>query len=648
MLESTGCPRSGLRSAGTRRPPDPAARCGFAVGDSVSMKGDPTQEIVAVLLLGAAAQWFAWQAKLPSILMLLVAGFIAGPVTGWIRPDELFGDALLPLVSLSVAVILFEGGLSLRVDELRNVGRVVRNLLTIGVAVTWILASAAAHFLAGLDVSPAVILGALLTVTGPTVILPMLRHIRPRGRVASILRWEGIAVDPIGALLAVLVFEFVLVAEGNNAVAHLAVGLLKTVLVGTGMGVLAGWCLSVALRRYWIPDYLANPIALTTAIAVFLASEQIQAEAGLFAATIAGVLLAHWCPSEARRILEFKENIRTVLISVLFVVLSARFTPADFRALMDWRTLLFVAALILIVRPASVAVSTWRTGLPRSERFFLAWMAPRGIVAAAVSSVFALQLELAGHPQAKMLMLLTFGAIIATVSVYGLSASLVARRLGLAESDPQGVLIVGAQSWACRIAKALADLGFRVLLVDTNRANVAVARQLGLPAQLGSALAEHAADAFDLSGIGRLLALTPNDEVNALAAQEFSRIFGRANVYQLPPKSEQARRGIQERHLHGRWLFSQSATYTALNQLSERGNTIKTTKLSNEFDYNAFREQYGLEAVLLFAVNAQGRLNIVTAEGNSPPSPGHAVVALVNSNRGGRDGAGTDPRSPSK
>jgi len=593
------------------------------------MNSDPTHEIVLILLLGAAAQWLAWKARLPSILVLLVVGFIAGPVAGWIHPDDLLGDALLPLVSLSVAVILFEGGLSLRIDELRKVGAVVRNMLTIGVAATWLLASAAAYVVVGLDAPLAIILGALLTVTGPTVIFPMLRHIRPRGRVASILRWEGIANDPIGALLAVLVFEFVLASEVHSPAAFIAGGLVKTVFVGGGIGILAGYALAFVLRRFWIPDHLNNPVVLATAIIIFVLSNRLQSESGLFAVTVAGVMLTNRAPAEIRHILEFKESLRVLLISLLFVVLAARFTRADFRALVDLRTVLFVVALILVVRPLSVFVSTLGTGASWPERCFLAWVAPRGIVAAAVSSVFALHLEAAGHDQAKMLMLLTFATIIGTVSVYGITAAAVAQRLGLAESDPQGVLFIGAQKWARQMARVLSDLGFRVLLMDTNRTNVAAARLLGLPTHVGSALAENVPDKLDLAAIGRLLALTPNDEVNALAAQQFSRIFGRANVYQLPPKIVQDRRGSHEKHLHGRWLFGTTITYNTLDERADDGWSVKATKLTSEFDFAAFRTRYGSAAVPLFILNQQGRLGVLTADGNAAPAPGQTLVCLI-------------------
>lgn len=590
---------------------------------------DPAKEIVLIILLGAAAQWLAWRARLPSILALLVAGFVAGPLMGWIHPDELIGELLLPFVSFSVAVILFEGGLSLRLDELRKVGRAVRNLLTIGVASTWMLAAAAAYFVVGLDVQLAIILGALLTVTGPTVILPMLRHIRPRGRVASILRWEGIANDPIGALLAVLVFEFVMATEAHSPAAFIAGGLLKTVFLGGGIGVVAGYILSIGVHRYWIPDHLTNPLTLATVMVIFFLSNWVQAESGLFAVTLAGLVFANRSPSNVHQIVEFKESLGVLLISILFVVLSARFSASDFRALLDWRILVFVILLILVVRPLSVITSTLGTETSWPERFFLAWLAPRGIVAAAVSSVFALQLEAEGHGQAKLLMLLTFATIVGTVSVYGITSACVARRLGLAEQDPQGILIVGAQKWSCRMAQILSDLGYRVEVLDTNRENATLARMAGLSSHVGSALAGNIADDLDLSGIGRLLALTPNDEVNALATQQFARILGRANVYQLPPKHDQGQRGFREKHLHGRWLFDCSSTFLALDEKANRGWTVKVTKLTPEFDFTALRKRYDSGIIPLFVVAPKGRLSIVTADETPSPLAGQTLISLV-------------------
>lgn len=593
------------------------------------MTRDPSFQFVIILLFGALAQWVAWRVRLPSILMLLGAGFLVGPVLDWVRPDELLGSALLPIVSMSVAIILFEGGLSLRLDELRKVGSEVRNLLTIGVVTTWLLVGAAAHLVAGVDIPIALILGALLTVTGPTVILPMLRHIRPQGRISSVLRWEGIASDPIGALLAVLVFEFVVAAEEHNPTMFIVSGLVRTLLIGGGIGVATGLVLAAGMRRYWIPDYLFNPLSLVAAVLAFWSSNQMQGEAGLLAAMVAGMTLAHLEPKHAKHILHFKEDIRVLLVSLLFIVLSARFAPGDFRALMSQPTILFVVALILIVRPCAVALSFLGTKTSWQQRCFAATMAPRGIVAAAVSSVFSLHLEAAGHAEAMSLMFLTFAAIIGTVSFYGIMAAPVARRLGLAEDNPQGILFVGAQPWVCELARVLSGLKFRVLLIDTNFDNVAAAKLRGLPAFRVSALEEHAADTIDLGGIGRLLAVTANDEVNALSAQQFARLLGSPNVFQLPPDPEKGSRAGKEKHLHGRWAFGNSATFESFHERFMNGWIPKATKLSAEFDFAAFREKHGADALPLFIVTAQGRLTVITADAKTTPAAGQTLIALV-------------------
>jgi NhaP-type Na+/H+ or K+/H+ antiporter len=589
---------------------------------------EPFGGIVSVIVLGAVAQWVAWRLRVPSILVLLLIGFLAGPVTGVLHPDELFGALLLPLVSLSVGLILFEGGLSLRIEDLRLVGRIVRNLLTIGAATTCVAAALAAYVLADLELPLALLLGALLVVTGPTVILPLLRHVRPTGHVGRILRWEGIANDPIGALFAVLVFEFI-VAGQSNVAQHFAVGVLGTIAFGGGAGVVAGGLLAKAMQRHWIPDYLLNALTMAAVVMVLALCNAVQQESGLFAVTIMGIALANQPWADVRPIVEFKENLRVFLISALFILLSARLSLRDLAAAATPQNGLYVLSLIVVARPLSVWVSCLGSDLPPKQRLFLAWMAPRGIVAAAVASIFSLELERAGHPQANQLALLTFATIIGTVLVYGLSAAPLAHRLGLAERDPQGVLIVGAHEWSRRLAQTLQGLGVRVLLLDTNYQNVAAARMMGLPAHAGSALAENVADKLDLTGLGRLLAVTSNEELNVLACQQFHRVFGRAHVFQLPPAGALRNSGSHDRHLHGTWLFSRSATFREIDEYFERGGTVKATKLTAGFDYSALQSRYGPTCMPLFIVDRNGRLHIAAAGPERAPQVGDTVIVLA-------------------
>lgn len=585
--------------------------------------------LASILVVGICARWLAWWLRLPAILLLLLGGLAAGPVTGLLAPDALFGSLLLPIVSLSVAIILFEGGLSLRFRDLPHIGRVLRNLVSVGAAVTWVFGTIAAYALAGLDLKLALLLGAILVVTGPTVITPLLRDIRPTGQVGSILRWEGIVIDPIGATLAVLVFEGIVAGEFRQAATLVALGIVKTLAIGGILGFLGARALMLILKPFWAPDFLHNPLALMIVITVFTLANVLQDESGLLAVTVMGVLLANQKTVSIRHIVEFKENLRVLLISSLFILLAARLQLDDLTKL-GLGSVAFLALLILVARPAAVALSTLGSELNWRERLFLAWMAPRGIVAAAVSSIFALHLAEAGYVQAERIVPLTFLVIIGTVALYGLTAGPVARWLRIAEANPQGVLIVGAYAWARPIASLLQTAGFRVLLVDTNLANIAAARMAGLPAYHGSILAEHALEEMPLDGIGRLIAWTPNDEVNALAALQGAELFGRAEVYQLPPKdmgNNQA--AVMPQHLRGRLLFNKGLTYPILTERFADGAIVKKTPLTKEFDYQAFQAHYGSSAVPLFVIEATGNLLVCAAGDNIVPKSGQTLISLV-------------------
>ncbi|QDT52117.1 K(+)/H(+) antiporter NhaP2 [Caulifigura coniformis] len=589
-----------------------------------------TASLVAVLVLGTGAQWLAWRLKLPSILVLLVFGFVAGPLTHLLKPDEFAGDALFPIVSLSVALILFEGGLSLKWSELRSIGKVLLGLLTIGVAVTWILATAGAWWILGMSSSVALLLGAILVVTGPTVIGPLLREIRPTGAVGPIAKWEGIVVDPIGAVLAVLVFEAIQHGEHTGL---LDLGLasmrdsIATLAVGAGLGAAAAWLLTECLRRHQIPDALENPVALTLVLAAFVASNALREESGLLTVTVMGVILANQSKIAVAHVLEFKENLRVVLIGSLFIVLAARLRLEQF-ASVAWSNLAFVIWLILVVRPAAVWLSTLRSDLTIAERCFLAWFAPRGIVAAAVSSVFALKLGSAANGLVET----TFLVVVCTVAVYGLSAPWLARRLGFASAHAQGLLIVGAHEFSRELATVVRDAGIPVLLVDTNRSNVHAARMANLPTFQGNALAEGIIDDLNLGGLGRMLALTDNDEVNTLAAQRFAEVFGRSNVFQLIPESERDEKTKSAGRLTtGRFLFGEHCTYDDLVDRHRGGAKLKKTRLSESFDFEDLRRQHGSSAVPLFIITEKAELRIATPGSPLNPKPGEQLVSLVSS-----------------
>ncbi len=584
-------------------------------------------QLAGIIVLGIAAQWAAWRAGLPSILLLLVLGLIVGPVTGWIDPDALFGDLLHPFVSLAVALILYEGGLTLKLSDLPKIHLPVISLVSVGAVLTWMITATAAYFVIGLSMPLSVLLGAVLIVTGPTVIAPLLRHIRPTGLVGPVLRWEGIVIDPIGASLTVLVFEAVMIAQTREATAHVAIAILKTAAVGGGLGIVAAAILVIVLQRYWIADYLQSAASLMFVVATFTIANMIQHEAGLLAVTVMGFAVANQKRVDVEHIIEFKENLQVLLLSTLFIVLAARLDFADLASLAG-RGTLFVVILIVVARPLSVWVSTIRGPLMGRDRLFLAAMAPRGIVAAAVASVLALRLEHAGFEEAGQLVPITFMTIIGTVAFYGIASPLIARRLGVSESDPQGVLFVGAQPWVRDIGLLLQREGFKVRLVDSNWDHVNEARMAGLPTTAGSILAEHTLDTMDLGGIGRLLAVTPNDWVNILAVQRFGRIFGRAGCYQLAAERH-APGGHKHRHKHGRLLFGEEVTNHTFELKHARGFTPKATRLSEQFEYGAFKARYEEGFIPLFVYDDQKRLRVITSESDQEPAPGETIIGLV-------------------
>ena len=562
-----------------------------------------------------------------------------GPLTGehLYDPASLQGDWVSAFVSLAIGIILFEGGLSLQLRELREVGRAVLYLITIGVLVTWLLAAVAAYFVTGFPLGLAVQLGAILTVTGPTVVVPLLRHVRPTGRIGAVAKWEGITIDPVGAILAVIVLEMILLinrpgehlATVADVASHALQGLFLTIIVSIGVSAVGAALLIIVLRQRLVPDFLQGSFALMFVVATFALANVLQPEAGLLETTLMGIIMANQKYVAVHRISEFKENLQVLLIGSLFILLSARLDLSAV-AEVDLRALVFLGVLILIVRPLAVALSTARTGLDWREKVFLSWLAPRGVVAAAVTSLFALRLETVYPVQAERLVPIVFFVIVGTVTFYGLTISPVARYLKLADPNAQGVLFVGAHPWAQQVARTLQDLGFRVLMIDSNVRNVERARNAGLPAESVNALSETIIDELDLSGIGRLLAMTPNDEVNSLAALHFSEVFESTSVYQLAVRQESRSEsiGALPRHLRGRPLFGLDTTFTSLTDQFNDGDEIRTFSISAEHPFARLQQQYHGEMVLLFTVRGT-QLRIHSDADDVVPEPGDTIVALV-------------------
>ena len=597
--------------------------------------------LALVPALGVTAQWLAWRTNLPGILLLLLFGVLLGQ---FVEIDEYLADLtdgddiagprlLFPLVSLSVGIIMFEGGLSLKLGELREAGSAALRLVTVGALITWIGVTLAARFTLGFDWRLCLLLGAILIVTGPTVIGPLLRQVRPSRRVASTLKWEGIVIDPIGAVLAVLIFEEALLHSGETSLSAAALTLGRTAAVGLVLGVAGGWLLTLAFRRFWVPDNLHGVTALSLALLLFASSDHLAHESGLITVTVLGIWLTNQKNFDIEHIIELKENLRTLLIGCLFIVLGSRINVADVVEI-GWPGVALLLIVIFVVRPLSVFGALAGSSLNFREQAFIAGLAPRGIVAAAVSSVFALQMERSigglAIEGADQLDTVTFLIIVGTVTVYGIAASPFAKLLGLADESSHGVLITGADVWVRDFANVLRSAKVPVLLVDTNYNKVSQARISGLNAVCANILNEHARGDLNLAGIGRLMAMTPNDEVNSLAVRECRTLFDRAYLYQLTFNFQNAhgQRGMTK-HLMGRELFGEGMTFSRLREMHEAGASFKTTKLSETFSYDDFLAINGDGAVLMCVINDDNTIAINTVDNPLVPAAGQTILALI-------------------
>jgi CPA1 family monovalent cation:H+ antiporter len=582
----------------------------------------------AISAIAVSCHWVAWRLKLPAILFLLLAGIIAGPTLNWLKPDLLFGDLLHPFISLSVAIILFEGGMTLKLEEIKGLEQVVRRLITIGLLSTWLVIAVATHWLVGFSWELSFLFGALVVVTGPTVVVPMLRTVRPNAKISNILRWEGIMIDPIGALLAVLVFEFIISSSHEQIWQHVLLTFGGIILTGVVMGAIAGYALGLILRHYLLPEYLHNLASIAFIFASFTLANHITEESGLLAVTIMGMWLANLKHVHIDEILNFKEHLTILLISGLFIILAARI-EFDQIIVLGWSAIGILAVIQFIARPIKVLISTRGSSLKWQEKALLSWIAPRGIVAAAVSAIFALRLEKQGIDDAQLIVPLTFIVIVGTVVLQSTTAGWIARWLKVAEPDANGMLIVGANQVARKIAAALKNQGIKTLLVDRNWPNIKTARMEGLSTYFGSPVSEHAEQYLDLVGLGRMLALSPQPAFNALSAIRYRSEFGRDAVYTLPDSGEVSEKEMIAPAHRGNLLFQQDASYNKLASFIGKGAEVKVTLITEDFSFEAFLNQQDKKIIPLFVLDAKKQLEIFTVRETLHPKPGNQVVSLV-------------------
>jgi NhaP-type Na+/H+ or K+/H+ antiporter len=563
-------------------------------------------ELAGIIILGILAQWFAWKFKIPAILPLILIGLLVGPIAAaylsedgskWIEPiwngeKGLFpGDNLYYFVSLSISIILFEGGLTLKRNEIINVGPVITKLITLGSAITFFGAGIVAHFIFGLGWDLSFLFSGLIIVTGPTVITPILRNIPLKKDISTVLKWEGILIDPIGALVAVLVFEFISVGGGGGFTKTALMEFGKILLFGTSFGFTFAHALAYVINKKLIPHYLLNVVSLSTVLLVFVESEVFAHESGLLAVVVMGMVLGNGKLKNIKELLYFKESLSVLLISMLFILLSANINIEDLMLLYTWKTVLLFAIVVFVIRPLAVFASTYKSNLEFKEKLFISWVGPRGIVAAGIASLFGSKLLKEGVEGAEYITPLVFMIVLGTVLLNATTARLFAKMIGVFLKSSESILIVGASSPSRLIARFLRDKGKRVVLIDANKNFIEEALNDGLEAFNVNVYQDNLTDNIELNDVGYLIAITGSDAVNKQALTNFSKIFGEHGSYKIASSVETKNATIEER----KNFFTPNDDFINLCEAYRENPVINEVKIISEKEYYKTLDLLALE-----------------------------------------------------
>ena len=583
-------------------------------------------DLMLVVLIGILSQWVAWRFRMPAIVVMSVAGLLVGPIFGLINPKQSMGDLFSPIITFAVAIILFEGSLNLDFKEIKGFSKPVARIVTVGAFIAWIAGSLAAHYLAGLSWAVAFIIGGLFIVTGPTVILPMLRQAKLKPRPAAILKWEGIVVDPFGALLAVFAFEFI---KFLNKEATLTALLLF--FAASAFAVVLGWgvarIIGNAFERGSIPEFLKAPVLFALVIFTFVFADEVMHETGLLAVTAMGMTMANMRLTTLNDIRHFKENISVLLISGIFVMLTASLDPHVLIEIFNPRIILYVLAMLFIVRPLSIWISTIGTELNNREKHLIGWIAPRGIVALTVSGYFATILLDNGYEDAELLTALTFALVFSTVVLHGFSIGYIAKKLNLTTTDESGVLIVGGTRFAAKLAQSVKETGNEVLLIDQSWAGLSYARKLGLSSFIGDILSEQVEYHIDLTPYRYILAMTKADIYNAHICADFAPDLGSDYLFQT---AFQVGNDVESFTITGgQILFSPGISIYDLEERMSAGHVIRKTLLTKQYSYTQYLRERDDKSILLYILRADGMIEFFTPEIERQAFAGDAIIALT-------------------
>ena len=586
-------------------------------------------ELASIIILGILAQWVAWKFKIPAILPLILIGLLVGPIASFYSPDGskfiepiwngskgLFpGESLYYFVSLAIGVILFEGGLTLKRSEILNVSNVIVKLISVAVVITFIGAGVAVHFIFGLSWKISLLFSALIIVTGPTVITPILRNIPLKRDISAILKWEGILIDPIGALFAVLVFEFINAGAGAEYTSIALIDFGKVILFGFSFGFTFAHGLIFLIKKNIIPHYLLNVVTLAVVLGVFVLADEFAHESGLLAVVVMGIIMGNVNLPNFKDLLYFKESLSVLLISILFILLAANINFEDLLLVYDIKSVYLFLIIIFLVRPAGVLLSSINSNLKLNEKLFISWVGPRGIVAAGIASLFGIKLANKGIENAEYISPLVFLIVLGTLLLNATTARVFAKVVGVFLKDSTGILIVGSSSFSRIIAKYLMDNERHVVMVDNNDNNIQEAKKLGLNAFTADIFSDDLQDNLELSDIGYLLALTGNTSINKKAIQNFRKEFGENGSFRIISPEEM----IDPENNPDDGLFSHTDDYIKLVNLSRRYPSIHEAEINSKEHYNGLIEitKADPDVIPLFLKTAKGDLEIIPSSSES-------------------------------
>lgn len=599
-------------------------------------------ELAGIIVLGILAQWVAWKFKIPAILPLILIGLFVGPVSTlisedgsqWIQPiydgkSGFFPDQnLFYFVSLAIGIILFEGGLTLRRGEVAKIGPVIGKLISLGSAVTFIGGGVAAHYIFGLDWRIAFLFSALIIVTGPTVITPILRNIPLKKDVSAVLKWEGILIDPIGALVAVLVFEFISVGGDAGYTKQALIEFGKIILIGFSFGISGGYALYYSIKKKFIPHYLLNVVSLSVVLLIFVESDVFAHESGLLAVVVMGMFLGNSDLPSLKELLYFKESLSVLLISILFILLAANISLDDLMLVYNWETAILLAVIIFILRPMAVFLSTTGSSLKTNEKLFISWVGPRGIVAAGIASLFGTKLVEQGIPGAEYITPLVFAVVLVTVLLNAATARVFASIVGVFLKSSEGIIIIGASKVSRLIGNYLAKNNRHVVLVDTNASNIERARELGLEAINGSIYTGDLTDNIELNDVGYLLAMTGNSEINKQAIIKYRDTLGENGSFRLMSGDEMKNDIAKDVH-RNEW-FSLTHDYVKLSEVVSEYPSIQEFPVQSKAQFLKLLAHVEEKdnVVALFLKNEKNHIDLITDPENMEISEGCQLVYL--------------------